>query len=206
MSCRCAVSVSPLLCHLFTDRAAQAPKATVVDHDLVEDLKKVAVLGEPIVGVESVTLDEHGQGGLAPRILPSPREPTQAEIDRHNVLHFPFASWCPVCVSCRRPNDHHRLQLDRSRELPLLVGDYCFIRNTGDDALVCVLVMKLYPYGILFASVVPNKGFNEDVIAKVSQFVVDTGLTHFATAPTGSQASCHLWTPSASRLGGKVPA
>ena len=110
----------------------------VDDPDAVVDLKKAAVLGDLIVGVEAVALDKQGQGALAPRLLPSPKQPTQAEIDRHNVLHLPFASWCPICVSCRRPNDHHRQCQDKGREVPLLVGDYAFVRNMGDDILACV--------------------------------------------------------------------
>ena len=44
----------------------------VVDEldDVVADLKGTAVLGEPIVGTEVVTLDEHGPGALAARALP----------------------------------------------------------------------------------------------------------------------------------------
>ena len=53
-----------------------------------------------------------------------------------------------------------------SRSVPLLVGDYCFVRNSGDDNLVCILVLKLYPYGMLFAAVVNRKGFDEDIVKK----------------------------------------
>ena len=87
--CRgCCVSVSPLICPLSAASAEVEAAPQVVDQDNVVDLKKEAVLGDLIVGVESVTLDARGQGALPVRILPSPKEPTQAEIDRHNVLHF----------------------------------------------------------------------------------------------------------------------
>ena len=120
------VSVSPLLlvCPIQDDVASAEAAPSVIDRDDVVDLKKEAVLGEVSVGVEAVTLDQRGQGALKARILPSPREPTHAEIDRHNVLHLPFEVWCPICVACRRPNDHHRHLHDHSREVPLLVGDY----------------------------------------------------------------------------------
>ena len=51
----------------------------------VVDLKRAAVLGDPIVCVEIVTQDERGQGALPFKVLPSPKEPTQAQRDRHNM-------------------------------------------------------------------------------------------------------------------------
>ena len=62
----------------------------------------------------------------------------------------------------------------------MLVWDYGFIRNSGDDALVCVSILKLYPFRVLFACAVPKKGVDELTIKKVSKFLVDMGLTHFA--------------------------
>ena len=118
----CGVSVSPLLlCPLREVPDAVGAVGPVVDEEVVGDLKKIAVLGDMIVGEEAVTLDERGQGALAARVLPSPKEPTQAAIDRHNITHLPYESWCPICVSSRRPNDHHRLCMDQSRQIPLLV-------------------------------------------------------------------------------------
>ena len=43
----------------------------VVDED-IKNLRDFAVLGEPVVGVDVVTLDERGQGAHAPASLPPP--------------------------------------------------------------------------------------------------------------------------------------
>ena len=116
------------------------------DEDEVVNLKEVAVLGDNIVGIEVVALDEQGPWARQVQPLPSPQEPAPAERERHCVSgHIKYASWCPICVSCRRPNDHHRLVLDQERSLPLMVGDYAFVRNSGDDALIPVLIIRLYP-------------------------------------------------------------
>ena len=88
MRCRCCVSVSPLLiCPLSTTSADQDAGELVVDEDAVADLKKAAVLGDSIVGIEAITHDHRGPGALQARPLPSPKEPTQAAIDRHNRTH-----------------------------------------------------------------------------------------------------------------------
>ena len=116
--------MSPLLiCPISEADASGSAGQPVMDSDGPIDLKKAAVLGDPIVGIEVVTLDHRGQGGIAAVQLPSPKEPTQAAIDRHNLTHWPYEARCPICVASRRPNCHHRLQLDSSRDIPLLVGE-----------------------------------------------------------------------------------
>ena len=57
-----------------------------VDDDYVLDPKGIAILGDPIVGVEVVTLDERGPGALAARALASPNEPTPADLRRYLTL------------------------------------------------------------------------------------------------------------------------
>ena len=51
-----------------------------------------------------------GDGPMAqkPMMLRGPIEPTQLEIDIHNLTHLPYMSWCPHCVATRRPNVAHK--------------------------------------------------------------------------------------------------
>ena len=66
--------------------------------------------------------------------LPQPKVPTAAQIAAHNLTHLPYRSWCPHCVAARRPNTHHRSSSPgQSRADPLLVADYCFVRDNDDD-------------------------------------------------------------------------
>ena len=44
----------------------------------------------------------------APRGVAAPNEPSPTEVAKHNLTHFPYRSWCPHCLACRRPNNHHR--------------------------------------------------------------------------------------------------
>ena len=64
-----------------------------------------------------------------------------------------------------------------------MVGDYCFVRSTGDDALTCVLVLKLYPVRIYYACGAVRKGCDDSVIKNVSKCITDVGLTHFCLRP-----------------------
>ena len=129
--------------------------AVVADEDEEVDMKR-ACLSEPIVGHHPVALDENGPGALEPRPLPSPRSMTPAQRALHNLTHLPFGSGCPLCVSTRSANLPHLSAHEHLRVIPLLVADYCFMRISGDKDLQTVLVMRLYPYKLFFASAVPQ--------------------------------------------------
>ena len=135
---------------------------------------------EKIVGVESVTWDKHGPGARSANPLPTPQTPTQAQIERHNLTHLPYQPWCPFCVACRRKNTHHRPSHEREREIPLLVGDYAFPKTTEDLEGPKMLVLRVYPYKMVFACVVDVKGPDPVVVDRVVKFLRDCGLVHFA--------------------------
>ena len=142
---------------------------------------KLAVIGEPIVGMEVVTWEEgKGPGALPARPLSSPKEMTTAQRRIHDITHLPYDPGCAICVSCRRPNDHHRASKESSRTIPLLVADYGFPKNYEDDDTLTVLIMRVYPYKLFMCCWVPGKGRDPRVVARVSRFIRETGLTHFA--------------------------
>ena len=79
--------------------------------------------------------------------LPKPLVPTRAQVEAHNVGgHLPYRSWCKWCVMSRRRNSQHRSQPQSSkRALPLLVADYCHMRDSVDTEMCKTLVAKAYP-------------------------------------------------------------
>ena len=143
---------------IFTNLSVESPAMSalgggvgvVVDADDVRDLTGLADLSDPIVGYDVVFSEDNGPGALAIRPLPSPREPTPAETAKHCLSHLPYASWCPFCVAFRRPNNHHRRCRDPALLIPLLVGDYAFVRNSRDEVLLTLLAVRLHPSGLWF--------------------------------------------------------
>ena len=116
--------------------------------------------GEAIVGPDySTPVPDVVFGGARP--LASPKEPTEAEIERHMLTHLPYCPWCKYCVAGRRPNSHHRRQRNE-RTVPMLSLDYGFFRDPNGP-LITFLVLTLKPYGIFFAIVVDTKGISHDV-------------------------------------------
>ena len=70
---------------------------------------KHALMDEPIIGMENVTWEDgKGSGAIPAKPLPSPKTMTEAQRRIHDITHLPYDPGCPICVSCRRPNDHHR--------------------------------------------------------------------------------------------------
>ena len=114
--------------------------------DLAEeesDPKRV-VVDEPICAEELVTLDEHGPGALKPRPLPGPKEMSAIERGKHYAAgHLPYDPRCEICLRCERPNDpHHSKGHESERTIPLLVGNYGFVKDGSDDEKTTMPDMK----------------------------------------------------------------
>ena len=139
------------------------------EEEIVE--QKDVLLGDPIVGKDtSVIIGQDGERALAPKSLTSPHEPTRAERALHDLTHLPYAPWCAHCVACRRPNTQHRSS-HTERTIPLLVGDYGFARNSQDQSLVTILVMRLYPYRLFFSCKVDVKGPDPVAAERLAHFI-----------------------------------
>ncbi len=85
---------------------------------------------------EEVSTDMEGAGSESgkriPVRIPNPLQPSQEEIDEHELTHLPFRSWCRHCVRGKgRVADHtSKVREDGTPELHL---DYCFMKSEGDD-------------------------------------------------------------------------
>ena len=78
------------------------------------------------------------------------------------------------------PNTSHSKSHEAERTIPLLVGDYAFCRDSKDDKLATLLVLRLLPYRSTFAFVVAAKGPDPLVVTRLAKLITDCGLVHFA--------------------------
>ena len=149
------------------------------DEDVNFDL---ADLDDPIVGVEHVLSDKDGAGALEAQPLSSPPSMTPAAFARHCLTHLPYHSGCPICVASKRPNAAHFKSHESSRTIPLLVGDYGFIRSSLDEKtqMQNVLVLRVLPYKLNFETIAPVKGLDQPTAVRVARFIREAGLVHFA--------------------------
>ena len=110
--------------------------------------------------------------------MPAPKYPSLEEIEAHTITHIPYRTWCRWCVMGRRPNMPHRSRNSVwDREIPILVGDYCFVRSIADDALQTIFVGRIYPFQAIIAIPCSAKGsFDEYAISRLMEVDKSTGV------------------------------
>ena len=82
-----------------------------------------------------------------------------------------------VCVSAKRQNAPHHALPGHSREIPLFVADYCYLRDARDDDLLTCLVGRLYPSRALVSIPCDTKGVDAYAVDRLSNFLKDSGVT-----------------------------
>ena len=108
---------------------------------------------------------------------PSPDTPTAEEVALHWLTHIPYRSWCRWCVSGKCRNAAHRQLPEHSREVPLLVADYCFLRDSRDEDVLTCFVGRLYPSRALVAIPCDVKGEDEYAVGRLVEFLRDCGIS-----------------------------
>ena len=88
-----------------------------------------------------------------------PSAPSEEDWRHHRLTHWPYRSWCPICVAARAVEDAHRLRGPPSEaDGPEVHWDYCFLRNRPGDPSVPVSVGEDRKTRCFIAHVVPGKG------------------------------------------------
>ena len=156
------------LCPLRAESDDHQGDASVgADDDEVVDMEH-AMPRDAIVGTDRVVYDDiTGSGALPARPLPSPKGMRATERAVHDLTHLPYDPSCEICVSCRRPNSHHRNASNSERSVPLMVGDYAFPKHSDDVEPLTVLVVRVYPYKLFMTCVVPCKGRDPLVVDRL---------------------------------------
>ena len=64
---------------------------------------------------KTVEPEQHVEGRTI-KIIKDPGQPTQAQIDEHDLTHCPFRAWCSHCARGQAPEDPHRRNKDGDEE------------------------------------------------------------------------------------------
>ena len=109
----------------------------------------------------------------ASKVLPTPVLPSQADIDKHMLDHFPYRPWCGMCVNGRGRERPH-LRTHGKRRIPTVAFDYCFLSKEGtftreewaamppETEGTKILVVREIVSRCTFAHVVKRKGVDDD--------------------------------------------
>ena len=153
--------------------ARRAGLRAVATSDRKVSMAPVEVEGEP-VAIEAedgeLRAEDFGEAeeGRAPKLITAPCVPSRAEVEEHEVTHWPFRAWCPDFVRGRGLPPAHRRVHDYGKEdgVPTIVGDYCYMsrsdRNANDgrdnQGKPPILVIREVRSGSTMAMAVPCNG------------------------------------------------
>ena len=91
------------------------------------------------------------------RVARNPGDPTDKEVEEHNVTHLPHRSWCPVCVKARGKEEAHK-KVREQGEVPTVSMDYkSFGEASTEEDKVTMIVVKDETTGCVAAHVCEQK-------------------------------------------------
>ena len=101
-------------------------------------------------------------------------EPTQEEIEEHNLNHASFRSWCPHCVKGQAKSFPHKRVISRYHEVPVISIDYAFMsddkdkRDDSEKGMPIIVLVDKEP-NIRGARVVPKKGVDTYAVDRIKK-------------------------------------
>ena len=108
--------------------------------------------------------------GPEARGLPTPMEPTKAEVEWHNLTHVPHAPWCSVCVRGRGRDSRHEAQGAEARadseSWPYIQVDYFFMKYRDEEVAQPYLSAIDSKYGRCMAVKCVTKGSQDEYAVK----------------------------------------
>ena len=109
-----------------------------INEDDVKDVEDMTIFPSEVeeLGEQSgpaVRAANDGDEALVRPGIVAPYSPRQPEIDRHNLTHLPFRSWCPICVKAKgKATGHRSLESHHDAGVPVISVDYCFLCESGE--------------------------------------------------------------------------
>ena len=97
--------------------------------------------------------------------------PSQEEVEKHNLTHLPYRSWCKHCVMGKSKGQHH-CKSSKKRSVPVVSIDYMFMSDNqgeGEEKGMTIIVQKDRTFGIITSTVVPQKGVCSYPVDRVSK-------------------------------------
>ena len=112
-----------------------------------------------------------GEELVKPRFRKNAEEPTQEEVDEHNIDHGVFRAWCPHCVKGKAQDYGHLKRKEKEdRQVPVVGVDYMFMhekQSKEEERGMPILVMRDSELKLTWAHVVPSKGRHNYAIGRL---------------------------------------
>ena len=139
---------------------------------------------QPITEGEEVEGDTFGESAPV-KVRTKPVQPSQKEIEEHEVTHYPYRSWCRYCVAASGRRDKHAsVSEDKDDEIACVACDYGFFTSREDEDKPEEELEKKYTPFIAtvdektkctFGDVVHRKGVEDWSVKVMVEHIVDLG-------------------------------
>ena len=127
-----------------------------------------------------------------PRAVRAPHQPSQREIDDHDITHCPYRAWCEACVRGQAKDDCHLTitGMDADSSVTRVCIDYCFItekvKAKEDDHIqevkanvsMTILVMLETMCRSIWAYAVDHKGSDSWLSEQIIDDLETVGLAN----------------------------
>ncbi len=119
------------------------------------------------------------------KVRTKPVQPSQREIEEHEVSHYPYRNWCRYCVAAKGRRDKHAsVSENTAKDVVCIVYDYGFFTSREDEGKPEEELEKKYtPFlaikddetETVFADVVHRKGVEDWSVKVCVDHVVELG-------------------------------
>ena len=136
---------------------------------------------QELIASQSATAKVGSESQRFPIEQKKPDEPSQAAIDAHNLVHEPYAEWCPHCIAHRARQDVHSRRSEQGlrSDHSVVSWDFGFCSRTSDDTDDKLTALYLHDSftGLLGVVPTPQKGgkYLSHLTTEVTRFIVQTG-------------------------------
>jgi hypothetical protein len=121
--------------------------------------------------------EEEEDGGEERKVhkMNSPRKPSTAEVDHHNLTHLPYRNWCRHCIRGKGKEAPHPAAQDGERTVPELHLDYCFPGEEEPGKNLTVLVARMKDNRMTMSTVIPSRTTGEFTGKRIMAFLRECG-------------------------------
>ena len=69
-----------------------------------------------------------------------PQQPTEQEVQEHNMTHIPFKPWCELCIAHKGRQDKHHRESHSSSTFSVVSFDFGYADRGTDDSLTVLFM------------------------------------------------------------------
>ena len=90
-----------------------------------------------------------------------PRQPSEQEMEEHEMTHLPFRSWCRHCIMGRGQEENCRKAIEEERQVPEVYLDCMFMGDEKEGKILAFLVARERETKAVLNTVIPRKTTGE---------------------------------------------